>query len=132
MSSKIVQAFAIAPLMTPITLVIIAAFREGLLTAASVAPLIFALYTPFAYLAAVALGLPTFLIFRALGCKNSIFYVLGGIAIGWATILILDKFTVGWETAPEDYLWGVISGGASSLVFWLIIFKISLKESSAT
>ena len=132
MNSKTALAFVIAPLMTPITFVITVAFRGGLLTAVSVAPLILALYTPFAYLAAVILGLPTFLISRALGCKNSIFYMLGGTAIGWVTMLLLDKFTVGWEIPPEDCLWGAIAGGASSFVFWLIIFKINLKESSAT
>ncbi len=86
---RIIAAFMIAPLATPLTFVVLGFIRTGGFNADEVRIIVifFGLY---AYLAVVVLGIPAFFIFRAMHWKNPVLFAIGGIIIGFVVSLIFD------------------------------------------
>ena len=127
---RLVLAFLVSPLMTPLTFIVTVAYRGDISSRPEVIPVVFALYTPFAYLVAAALGIPAFLLFRRLGLNHLLFYVLGGAAIGLITALVILGLLTSWSVLLGDYVWCSVAGALSASMFWMILF--GLKSSEAT
>src|SRR5215475_9974391 len=87
-------AFLVSPLLTPATFIFTATLRSGINDPVSVFPKVFMLYGPFAYLTALIIGLPAFLIYRRLGWERLIYYSAGGAAIGLLTAFLIINFTI--------------------------------------
>jgi hypothetical protein len=118
---RIIAAFILAPLMTPLTFVVTVFFRSSPVASPSGIPVIFLLYAPFAYLAAAIFGIPLFFLFRLLGLKSVAAYLVGGTTIGLVTALVVTKLLVSWSVASGDFVWCGIGGAGSALVFWSIV-----------
>jgi hypothetical protein len=117
---RIIAAFILAPLMTPLTFIIAAFLRGNPLSSAHDLGVIFVIYTPFAYLAVLVFGIPAFFLFRFLGFNGVIVHLLAGAAIGLVVSLFIFQVVVSWSVARGDYAWCAVAGGISALMFWLI------------
>src|SRR5689334_16250255 len=121
---KIVLAFVISPLATPLVFLVAIACRVGVGPSPAYIPFSFLIYTPFAYIAMALLGLPAFFLYCSKGWSNPVLYVLGGMAIGLLCAWVILGYGVSWQVDSVDYLWCVMAGGVSAIVFWLIIYKL--------
>jgi hypothetical protein len=68
------------------------------------------------------LGIPAFVLYRFLGLKNIVGYLLGGAAVGLVTAFLIFRFIVNWSVASGDYGWCALAGAISALMFWLIVY----------
>ena len=68
---RIVAAFLIAPLATPLTFIVMGFIRTGGFNADEVR-IVVIIIGMYAYLAVIVLGIPAFFIFRAMHWKNSV------------------------------------------------------------
>src|ERR1700682_2432362 len=91
---RIIAAFLIAPLATPLTFIVLGFIRTGGFNADEIR-IIVILIGLYAYLAVVVLGIPAFFIFRAMHWKNPVLFAIGGLLIGFVVSLIFD----GWISA---------------------------------
>ncbi len=95
-----------------------------------------ALLVPFAYAAALALGVPTYWLLRRSGRNSLISYAFGGVLIGLAvSVLITATYVVpNWHSAHEHAIGRLRSSPRSVIVsvgyavvatgvFWLIAIK---------
>jgi hypothetical protein len=119
---RIIIAFLIAPLMTPLVFTIFEYLNEN-------SPLFLA-YGIVAYLAVIILGIPAFFFYRELKWTNVFLFILGGAVIGFIVSLFL------FESYPLEYflqfleerIWCVVAGALSALVFRLILFGLKFDE----
>jgi hypothetical protein len=116
---RIVAAFLIAPLATPLMFIILGLIRTGGINADEVR-IVVIIIGMYAYLAVIVLGVPAFFIFRALHWKSPVLFAIGGMIIGFVVSLIFD----GWISAyyPQhdmvNRLWTyVLPTTLSALVF---------------
>jgi hypothetical protein len=125
---NILLAFLVSPLLTPATFYFTAAFtadsRSGINDPVSLFPMVFGLYTPFAYLATLIIGLPAFLIYRKLGWERLVCYSTGGAAMGLLTALLLFNFAISWSVNSVDYVWCALAGAVSATFFWVALYKV--------
>lgn len=125
MTTRIIAAFLLSPLMTPLVFILTVACREGLVDALDSIPLILLIYTPFAYLAMVIFGLPAFLVFRALGLSTFPAYIIAGALFGLITTWLIAKFIFDWTIDPADYIWSAAAGASTGMMFSLIVFRLN-------
>ncbi len=119
---RIVVAFLVAPLVTPLVLEFFAR-RDG--TSMPFAVVVVA------YLATVIFGIPAFLMYRALKWTNVALFILGGALIGFiVTLFVFESYTVEYFLQFLDVrVWCVVAGGLSALVFRIILFGLSFNAS---
>lgn len=125
---RVILALLVSPLMTLLTFLVAVSSRRGVMPLSNLVPIVFVLYAPFAYLATAILGIPTFLVFRALGWKNPYAFILAGIIIGLATAFIVFQFFTAWSVLEGDYIWCAMAGGFSAFVFWGILYGFKSNE----
>ena len=120
---RIVTAFLIAPLATPLTFIVLGLIRTGGFNADEIR-IVVILFGMYAYLAVVVLGIPAFFIFRAMHWKNPVLFAIGGILIGFVVSLILD----GWISSSYprhdivNRLWTyILPATLSALLFRAIL-----------
>ena len=118
---RIILALLVSPLMTPLTFLLAFIFRSSPPPSASGVPVIFALYTPFAYAATAVLGIPMFFVFRALKWTNVLAYILGGAVIGLVTASVIFGLLISWTVGSSIFVWCVVAGAWSASVFWLVV-----------
>jgi hypothetical protein len=121
-------AFLVAPLAAPVAFTIAAlgvqAMTSGSPTARSALDLVaavFAVGTPVAYVATLAVGAPLYFTLRALGVVRRWTVWLGGVAIGTAVALLLSPHLAG-ELFSVSFPWwaGALLGLVSAEVFWRV------------
>lgn len=117
---RLLIAFVLAPMAAPAVLVIPVVIRGGFSSVQDLAN-IFLLFTPFAYITVLVLGVPAILVFHFFHLKGVIPHFLGGAALGLiASQIILSVF--GAEPTIDDYVSFALAGGISALTFWLIAY----------
>jgi hypothetical protein len=119
---RIVAAFLIAPLATPLTFIVFGLIRTGGINSESYGVVIFV--GMYAYLAVIVLGIPAFLIFRAMHWKNPILFGIGGILIGFAVSLFFQGWISSYYPRNDilNRLWTyILPATLSALVFRLIL-----------
>ena len=128
---RIILAFLVAPLMTPVVFIVVDSVR-GLSHMPERILGYFLLYGPFAYLATAIFGIPAYFLFRALRWNNALLFVLGGAVIG----LIVSFLLLNWHPAAgffwfwfAEKLWCTLAGALSALVFRMILFDLKFAES---
>jgi hypothetical protein len=125
---RLIPALLIAPLMTPLTFVVTVVSRRSVPPSSSIIPVVFALYTPFAYTATVIFGIPMLFLFRRLRWKNPFLFIVGGVLIGFVTALLVFSLLTSWTVLKGDYAWSAIAGAFSALVFWVILYGFKSDE----
>jgi hypothetical protein len=111
---RTITAFLVAPLITPLVLTVFD-YTEGYAPS-------FVAYALFAYLAVIILGLPAFLVYRALRWTNPFLFVFGGALIGYVvSLFIFEGYRV------KEHLWCALAAALSALVFRIIVYGISFK-----
>ena len=126
---RIIVAFLVAPLMTPIVF-IIAALVNGVFDMPEQIPGYFLLYGSFAYLAATIFGIPAYFLYRALDWTNILLFIVGGAIIGFMfSFFIIEGYPayIFWLRLG-DRLWCVLAGGLSALVFRMILSGLNFGE----
>src|SRR3982750_2324390 len=89
---RIILAFLIAPLMTPVVF-IVAALVQGNFHMPEQILSYSQLYGLFAYLATAIFGIPAFFIYRALKWSNVFLFIMGGAVIGFiVSLFILESY----------------------------------------
>src|SRR5688500_18632998 len=88
-TARIIAAFLIAPLITPLLLLGLAQLKTEEFDLVELQG-IFIFFAMFAYAATILFGLPTFFLFRAQRWNNMLLYVLAGGLIGLIVSLILN------------------------------------------
>jgi hypothetical protein len=122
---RIILAFLVAPLVTPVVFIVEASLSRGLPLSEQI-PGYFLLYGLFAYIATAALGIPAYFLFRALRWSSVILFVLGGGAIAFIfSFFIFEGYpaNIFWIRLG-DRLWCVLAGGLSALVFRMILLNL--------
>ena len=114
---RVIVAFLVAPLTTPLALTVFNYAR-------GYASLVLG-YATFAYLAAIVLGVPAFLVYRALKWTNIFLFVLGGALIG-----IIVSLPIYWDERGE-YLWCGVAGATSAFVFYVILYGFTVNGQRA-
>jgi hypothetical protein len=126
-SSRLLLAFLVAPLAAPVAfvlgaLVVDLARRDSTVSARSALDLVigvFVLGAPLAYLAAVAVGAPTYFVLRRLGLIHRATLWVAGAAIGAAGALALAPYLRGDLFSILFPWWtGALLGLVSAEVFW--------------
>ncbi|MDX6577956.1 MAG: hypothetical protein QOE96_3909 [Blastocatellia bacterium] len=113
---RILPGFLLAPLITPLTFLVVLVFRQGM-TAFRVIPILW--YVGFfAYGAALIFGSLAVLLFWAVGLKNPLWFFIGGGLIGLIVFLLLSLVLGGSMKQPVSY---VVAGSLSALTFRLIV-----------
>ena len=113
-NKRVIIAFVLAPLMTPLVLTIFD-YAEGYVSS-------FGVYALFAYLAIIVLGLPAFLAYRALRWTNPFLFVFGGALIGYVvSLFIFEGYRV------KEHLWCALAASLSALMFRIIVYGLSFK-----
>ncbi|MFL5616949.1 MAG: hypothetical protein ACJ79A_00985 [Gemmatimonadaceae bacterium] len=125
---RLLLAFLVAPLAAPIAFTV-AAFgvqvvRSSVPTARSTIDLtaaVFAVGTPVAYLATLAVGAPLYFTLHALGLVRHWTVWLGAAAIGAAVAIALSPYLHG-ELFSVSFPWwaGALLGVASAELFWRV------------
>ena len=111
---RTIIAFVVAPLMVPLVFFLTAVGLKHLsLDAASVS----VIALPFAYIAEIIFGLPTWLVFRHYRISSFPAYAVGGGLIGFVVALIIL-----WDSSPPTWIRDggpdcVLAGLLSSVVF---------------
>ena len=112
---KLILAFLIAPLVTPLVIMSTSLLLEPPFPLEEVGSWFIAVAV-FAYLATAVFGIPAFLIYRWLKWTHPLLYVLGGGVIGAAVSIILNRSAVS--------IIFVVAGALSGLVFRVLIGRI--------
>lgn len=119
MTRRLLLAFLVAPLLTPLVFIVTVFSRNGPATSLKEIAVIFLLYAPFAYLAETLFGVPVFLLYRFLNWKSFVAYGMAGAMIGLIAMLVVSRRFVVWR-ASGDFVWCVVAGVVSALAFRLI------------
>jgi hypothetical protein len=114
--------------MTPLTFVVTVVSRRSVPSSSSIIPVVFALYTPFAYAATLIFGIPMLFLFRSLHWKNPFLFIGAGVLIGFVTALLVLGLLTSWTVLKGDYAWSAIAGAFSALVFWVILYGFESNE----
>jgi hypothetical protein len=117
--ARVIAAFLIAPLMTP--LVFLAAdLSHGMLLNLAELPAYFFVVGGFAYGATALFGIPAFLLFRAKRWNNVLLYGLVGSLIGLLVSVIMN-YPVYFSGLSFEYRgWHGVAGALSALMFRML------------
>jgi hypothetical protein len=121
MSRRLILAFLIAPLMTPLVFIVTVFSRNAPAASLKGICLIFLLYTPFAYLAEGLIGIPAFLLFRFFNWNGFVVYCCGGALIALLAMFLISKLFITWSVPGGDFAWCMVAGAISALAFRLIV-----------
>ena len=120
MARRLLLAFVVAPLFTPLVFIFTTFSRNALRPSLTEVAIIFSLYAPFAYLAEVLFGIPAFFLYRFFAWKSLLAYGIGGATIGLIAATAMLKFFNPWSVASGDFVWCLAAGVASALAFRFI------------
>ena len=121
-------AFLVAPIVAPAAFIVavlgVQVVRSGapsLRSGMDLVTVVFAVGTPLAYLATVALGAPLYFILRALGVLRHWTVLVGGAAIGVVVAVSLSPH-LGGDLFSVKFPWwaGALLGLVSAEVFWRV------------
>ena len=124
---RVVLAFLVAPLMTPVVFMAFDLF-EGRLVLLNQVPFYFMTYGVFAYLATAVFGTGAFFLFRLFKWNNVILFVAGGAMIGLVvSLFIMEGGSMSsFARRIEERLVCALAGGLSALVFRMVLSKLDL------
>jgi hypothetical protein len=115
---RMIAAFVLAPLMTPVVLLACDLFNRT--SSPKLAPFYFALYGPFAYAATIIFGIPALLLFRWCNWTNIFLFLAGGALIGLLLFtLIMESF--GIERSFYRFMVCAVAGALSAATFRLLL-----------
>ena len=120
MTRRLLLAFLVAPLLTPLVFIVTVFSRNGAAASLKGIAFIFVLYSPFAYLAETLFGVPVFLLYRFFNWKSFVAYGISGAMIGLIAMLVVSRIFIVWSVASGDFLWCVVAGVVSALAFRLV------------
>ena len=117
--ARIIAAFLVAPLMTPLVLLGADQLHGAPFNLAEQLGA-FVFVSGFAYGATVLFGIPAFFLFRAKRWTNFFLYVLVGGLIGLLVSLILN-YPISFDVLGLEYRgWWALAGALSALVFRML------------
>jgi hypothetical protein len=117
--ARIIAAFLIAPLITPLVLLGVAQLKTQEFDLVGLQG-IFMFFAMFAYAATILFGIPAFFLFRAQRWNNMLLYVLAGGLIGLLVSLILNPRLSVDVPVLESRGLCVLGGASSALGFRLL------------
>ena len=117
--ARIITAFLVAPLMTPVVLLGADHLHGAPFNPAEEFGL-FLFVAGFAYAATALFGVPAFFLFRAKGWTNVFAYMLVGSLIGLTVSFILSYRLSLYVQSLEYRGWHAMAGGLSALVFRIL------------
>jgi hypothetical protein len=116
-NGRLLLAFIVSPLAALLTLIVMAI---ALRTASGEILMSLMFYVPLAYSVAIILGLPAYILSQIFGWNKLTAYLSGGAFIGLITALMCGLF-FSWGADLEFFIFCLIAGALSALVFWLIL-----------
>ena len=121
--SRVVLAFLVAPLMTPLFFAVYS-YAQGTVQ-------LFTLWGLFAYGATALFGIPAYFIYRALGWSHVALFILGGAVIGFVvSLFIMESIPLAYfiQRLGERF-WFAFAGALSALVFRMILWDLKFNKS---
>lgn len=125
---RIILGFLIAPLVTPLVFLMWAVLRTGTFDPQSWPA--FYLIGAFAYIAAVWLGVPAFLLYSKLKLHNVFWFLIGGALIGLVVVVLL-RMWLGSGTVKSEVVI-LVAASLSATVFRLIIGRHAYSRTRIT
>jgi hypothetical protein len=132
---SLVNGFIVAPLVVPIVFVALKGISQGFDRSSGLlgwlmdAAAGFAMFSVFAYLAAIAIGVPMLLLYRKLHIRSIMAYAVGGLVVSIAAMFAISAITGGFGRSQlsavtffQSMVVLVLSGAASGVVFHLVAF----------
>jgi len=113
---RVLLGFLLAPLITPLTFLLVALVRQGTIPVQAMP--IFTFVGFFAYGAAVIFGGPAFLLYWMIRLKNPLWFLIGGGLIGLIVLLLLSLWS-GWGDVRQPVTF-VVAASLSGLAFRLV------------
>ncbi|HEU0144297.1 MAG TPA: hypothetical protein VFQ47_05890 [Nitrososphaera sp.] len=115
-------AFLIAPLVSPLAVLLIYGFKIGAFPSLQVFFGAFIYYGSLAYIGTAVFGLPVFLLLRSSWLAGKLLALASGGSIGFAVGFVLFALAPGFtaEEIIEGYLTYTLTGALTGVVFWVI------------